>query len=242
MSDMTSSREWIRSLTDLLFPRLCCGCGERLALGEQLVCSRCQLSLPLETNHDWDFNRRKALWIDHERLVRMGALTRYQRGNVASELVRSLKFRRHYLLGEWMGRTAVQLLRHTNLFEGVEVLVPIPLTRQRRFLRGFNQAEAIARGMASELGIPVRTDVLRRIYDRESQTHFTLAQRLENADHVFALQSDSDLAQRHVMVVDDVMTTGTTMLGAIEALEAVPTVRISTFVFAWVYMPAAAHI
>ena len=238
---MASSREWFQGLTDLLFPRLCCGCGERLALGEQLVCSRCQLSLPLETNHDWDFNRRKALWMNHERLVRMGALTRYQRGNIASELVRSLKFRRHYLLGEWMGRTSVQLLRHTNLFEGVEALVPIPLTKHRQHQRGFNQAEAIARGMAAELNIPVRTDVLRRIYDRESQTHFTLVQRLENADHVFSLQSDRDLAHRHVMVVDDVMTTGTTMLGAIEALEKVPTVRFSTFAFAWAYMPAPLH-
>lgn len=230
-----------RSVLDLLFPRLCGGCGERLALDERLVCARCQLALPLESQRDWDFNRRRALWDDHRQLVRMGALARYARDNVASELVRSLKFRRHYALGDWMGRTAVALLGDTNLFEGVDVLIPIPLTPARQHLRGFNQAEAIARGMAAELHIPVRTDVLVRLRDRESQTHFSLRRRLENADHVFALRTGEGLQGLHIMLVDDVMTTGTTMLGALEVLEQLPDVRISTFAWAWAHLPAPAH-
>ncbi len=226
------------SVKDLLFPRLCCGCGERLSIGERLVCAHCQTTLPLEPNRDWSFNRRKTLWHDHDRLMRMGALTRYERGNVASEIIRNLKFHRHYELGDWMGRTAVQLLRDTDLFDGVEFLVPIPLTARRQRSRGFNQAASIAQGMAAELCIPVRTDILKRLRDRESQTHFALAQRLDNADHVFSLLSDSDVAGHHLMIVDDVMTTGTTMLGALSVLEALPDTQISTFAWAWAYVPA----
>lgn len=217
----------------MLFPRLCGGCGERLSIGEQAVCTSCQLKLPLEKNHDWELNPRRVIWNDHQCLARMGALTKYERDNIASNIVRSLKFHRHYELGAWMGRTAVQLLRNTGLFDGIDLLIPIPLSKSRLHRRGFNQAEVIAQGMAQELGIPMRTDVLRRIIDRESQTHFEIPKRLNNADKVFRLNCADGLAGQHVMIVDDVMTTGTTMLGAIEELEAIPDIRISTFAWAW---------
>lgn len=237
--DMASFNIWAQSLKDLLFPRLCGGCGHRLALGEQLVCARCQMTMPVETNQDWEYNRRKSQF-EYSCLIRMGAFTRYERGNVASEIVRNLKFRHHYELGEWMGRKAVLQLRDTHLFDTVDLLVPIPLTESRLHSRGFNQAEAIARGMAAELGIPVRPDILKRLRDRESQTHFTLVQRFENADHVFTLGPHNDVQGCHLMVVDDVMTTGTTMLGAIDVLKKIPDVRISTFAWAWAYVPAPA--
>ena len=232
---------WIRSLGDMLFPRLCCGCGERLSIGEHFVCSTCQLHLPLEINHDWQFNQRRMIWSDHLQLFSVAALTRYERENIASHIVRSLKFHRRYELGDWMGRTAVLLLRDTGLFEGVDVLVPIPLSKRRLRSRGFNQAEAIAKGMTAALNIPVRTDVLKRMKDRESQTHFSVPQRLENADKVFHLNSTEGLQGKHVMIVDDVMTTGTTMLGAIELLEQVPDVRISTFAWSWVSVIPPVH-
>ena len=236
-----TTKKWIYSLVDLLFPRLCCACGERLAIGENFVCASCQLQLPLEVNHDWRYNRRRVIWSDHPQLVRMGALTRYERGNRASMIVRNLKFRRQYELGSWMGRIAVQRLKESGLFEDVDLLIPIPLSKRRLHSRGFNQAELIARGMADELGIPVRTDVLERIVARESQTHFAVPERLGNAENVFKLMNSEGLQGKHVMLVDDVMTTGTTMLGAIEVLEVIADVRISTFTWAWAYMPPPVH-
>ena len=236
-----TAKKWMYSLVDLLFPRLCCACGERLAIGENLVCAGCQLQLPLEVNHDWRYNRRRLIWSDHLQLERMGALTRYERGNRASMIVRNLKFRRQYELGAWMGRTAVQRLQGTGLFEGVDLLIPIPLSERRLHSRGFNQAELIARGMADELGIPIRTDVLKRVVARESQTHFAVPKRLGNAENVFKLITSDGLRGKHVMLVDDVMTTGTTMLGAIEVLEAIPDVRISTFTWAWAYVLPPVH-
>ena len=212
-----------------------------MALHEHFVCARCQLDLPLESQRDWIYNRRKMLWDDHKQLVSIAALTRYDRGNIASEIVRSLKFRQQYKLGEWMGQMAVKMLRETALFEGVDCLIPIPLTDGRKHSRGFNQAEYIARGMATELHIPVRCHVLRRLRERESQTHFNLVERISNADHVFSLADASGLRGQHVMIVDDVMTTGTTMLGAIDCLETVPDIRISTFTWAWAHLTAPAH-
>ena len=124
-------KRWGREVLELLFPRQCCGCGQRLASGEQLVCMECQCCLPLETLRDWEFNRHKVALGTHPALFRVGALTRYDRTNISAELVRSLKFRRRHELGNWMGRVAAELLGDTGLFEGVDMLVPIPLTARR---------------------------------------------------------------------------------------------------------------
>lgn len=231
------------SLKELFFPRHCAVCGCRLAPGEQFVCPTCMLSLPWEQHRDWEYNWRTVIRDSHPSLQRMGALMRYARDNGAAGIVHELKFYRQYELGQWMCCLAVQRLRGTGLFDGVDVLLPIPLTRVRQHRRGFNQSEEIARGMAVALGIDVCTCALRRIREMESQTHFTLAERMENARDIFALTDKAQaLAGRHVMIVDDVMTTGRTMLSAIEELEKVPDIRLSTFAWAWIpALPTAPH-
>ena len=227
-----------RSVKELMFPRDCAGCGCQLALDEEFVCPQCMLDLPWETRHEWVYNWRMSIRTQHPCLQRMGALMRYRRDNVAAQIVRNMKFHRRPELGNWMGRLAAERLRDTGLFDGVDILVPIPLTKSRLHVRGFNQAEKIAEAMAAELGLEVCTDVLRRIRDIESQTHFQLDERLENAKDLFALTDEARvLAGRHVMIVDDVMTTGRTMLSAIEELEKVPEIRLSTFAWAWIPAP-----
>lgn len=223
----------------MLFPRQCCGCGQRLALDEQYICAECSVRLPFESNHEWVYNLRVSRWADHKQLERIGALMRYEHGNVAAHIIHALKYHRRYDLGPWMGRLAVERLAGSGLFDGVDALLPLPLTRARQRFRGFNQAEYIARGMGERLGIPVLTRSLRRVVERESQTHFTHDQRLLNARHVFELQEADGLEGRHVMLVDDVMTTGTTLLGALEVVEQVPRVRISCFAWAWVMLSGA---
>lgn len=230
-------RTWRRSVADLLLPRTCCGCGARLAGGEKLVCAQCRLTLPLEPNLNWEQNSKIAAWSQHKAVVRAGAFTRYSHGGIAAHIIHSLKYHRRVEVGEWMGRTAAQRLRDTGLFEGASAIVPLPLNARRLRQRGFNQAELIARGMAEELHLPVLTTLLCRPRDQESQTHFTYAERLHNAQGVFEL-ADTALAKSMegctLILVDDVITTGTTMLSAIEALETINGIRLIAFAWSWV--------
>lgn len=164
----------------------------------------------------------------------MGALCIYLRDNAAARLVHEVKYARNYELGLWMGRLAARRLGSSGLFEGVDALVPLPLSGKRRRHRGFNQAEAIAEGLGQELGIPIRDDLLFRKADRESQTHFRLADRFRNGQDIFSLVDGADARDCHLMLVDDVLTTGTTMMSAVTELEKLPGVHISTFAWAWV--------
>jgi len=224
---------WMSALLDLLLPRLCPGCGRRLVKGEGLVCPRCLMELTLEWDYDWRTNPRMVDWAAHDCLQKAGALARYRKKGVVARIVHQLKYQRRYELGRWMGQLAVRELRPTGLFDGVDVLVPIPLTRSRRNWRGFNQAEKIAEGMAEELGIEVRTDILFRTQNRESQTHFSHDRRRSNVQGVFAIAPGVNVAGLHLMLVDDVMTTGATMLSAIQTLEHEPDVQLSAFAWAW---------
>ena len=227
------------SVLDLLLPRPCCGCGRPLAFTERYVCPMCQLRLERDMEMDWRTNRRIVLWREHEALQRMGAFTFFRRKDIAANIIHELKYHGQHELGVWMGRLAATELEDSGLFDGVELLVPIPLTWRRRLRRGFNQAERIATGMSQVLDIPVETGVLRRLRNRESQTHFTLRERLDNASHIFGLTQDAETraSGKHVMLVDDVMTTGATMLSAIQAMESLPGIRLSAFAWSWVHLP-----
>lgn len=225
--------EWMSALLDFLLPRLCPGCGRRLVKGEGLVCPRCLMELTLEWDYDWLTNPYMNEWNSHACLKHVGALARYRKKGIVARIVHQLKYHRRYELGRWMGQLAVRELQPTGLFDGVDVLVPIPLTRSRRNWRGFNQAEMIAEGIAEELGIEVRTDILVRTLDRESQTHFTHDRRRGNMQGVFALASGANVRGLHLMLVDDVMTTGATMLSALQTLEQQPDVQLSAFAWAW---------
>ena len=223
---------------DFFFPRTCAICDTRLATSEQFVCPQCLLALPLEdVTTDWELNRHVFQWrSEHPSLYRMGALCIYQRENSAAHVVHSLKFERNRRQGVWMGRLAAKRLMGTGLFDGVDAFVPLPLSRQRQRHRGFNQAEAIAEGLSQQTGIPLRTDLLIRHANRESQTHFRLADRFRNGRDLFALAKGAEATGLHLMLVDDVLTTGATMMSAVGTLEALPEMRLSTFVWAWVNM------
>ena len=226
----------LRQLQDFFFPRTCIGCDTRLASSEQFLCPSCRLTMPYESlETDWQLNRHVLRWrSEHPSLVRMGALCIYRRENTAARMVHQLKFGRDYKLGLWMGQMAAKRLGPTGLFDDVDALVPLPLSSKRRRRRGFNQAESIVEGLSQELNIPMRTDLLCRVVDRESQTHFRLADRFRNGQHVFSLAEGAEACGQHLMLVDDVLTTGTTMMSAVGALEALPEMRLSTFAWAWV--------
>ena len=221
-----------RSLADLFFPHYCMGCDTRLSVDERLVCLTCRDEL-YRLHLDWTDNFRLESWFADLAVKRVAGFTLFKQGGRAATLIHQLKYRNHPELGEWMGHLAATELTTSGLFEDVDVLIPIPLSSQRLRQRGYNQAEQIARGISSVTAIPISTRFLKRIADRISQTHLGREERMDNATRIFKLDAADELANKHVMVVDDVMTTGTTMDTAIMLLKDVPGINISLFAWAW---------
>ncbi len=225
-------RRWLHSLIDLLIPRRCPVCHHRLALTEEYLCASCLFGLP--TVHHTSFTHNpmaRRFWgvlpIEHAT-----AFFRYQRGSNYSRILLDLKYRHHPEVGVLLGRMLATRLIPQGFFEGIDVLVPIPLSARRERKRGYNQSLKIAEGVAVATGLPIAADALRRTVDNASQTQVGRAERATNVQGIFSLHRPETLTGRHVLLIDDVMTTGATLLACGETFSHLPDVKISILTLA----------
>lgn len=228
-STFTSARIWAEDFFNLIFPNVCTVCQRTLVRGESVMCLDCRLSLPLTGMHKIQPNEI------HERLFMIGhpiqratSLFYYYRENKYARLIHDTKYRGRPVVGRTLAAGHAKELAADGFFDGIEVIVPVPLHFFKRLQRGYNQATEIAEGISSATGIPV-ADALCASFHR-SQTRKNAHQRLLNAQDVYSLEDISAIADKHVLLVDDVITTGATMLSCIKAIKsASPSSEISVY-------------
>lgn len=201
-----------RLISDFFFPRRCVACNSRLHDGETIVCSRCLLYESMSgifADHSDNVMVRSILGCGD--VVRGNALFEFHPHSNIAQLIYRMKYDGRSSIAVFMGRHAAKVLKPSGFFDGVDVIVPVPITRLRRFHRGFNQSEMLARGISEVTGIPVdATSLVRRRFSG-SQTRLSGEQRLSNVRSAFELVSSSALSGRHALVVDDIFTTGATL-------------------------------
>lgn len=231
---------FLTRLFDLIAPRTCAVCGRRLSVTESALCAVCHLHLPL--THFWlspyDNPMARLFWgqiplaggTDGQRpnsMERAAALFYYESHSEVSRVVYDLKYHGHRNVAEAMGRIVAQTVAADGFFDGIDLIVPIPLTRRRQWSRGYNQSREIARGVSSVTGIPVDTRLVRRTAFSGSQTRRQGWDRKQNVETVFSLVAPEKAAHRHILIVDDVVTTGATVAACGRQLCQADDVRIS---------------
>ena len=235
-------------IADLLMPRTCLACGAELDPEEEHLCGACWKDLP-QTRY-WKL-RENPMAESFNALIQrnMGDDVQYQSYSYAAalyfykggyrEISKALKYRRNFAAGRCFGRLLGQTLAETELFRDVDLVVPIPLHWTRRWRRGYNQAEVIARGVALELGARCEPRLLRRARRTKTQTHLNAEGRASNVAGAFqvnlrgwgklsgkmAKSGEGDgvsegLRFRHCLLIDDVFTTGATAASCERAIRA----------------------
>jgi ComF family protein len=167
-----------------------------------------------------------------ERYAYAAALFFYRAESDYSKITRCIKYQGRLEVGKHFGRLLGEKLAGSSLFSDVDAVVPVPLHWLRRWKRGYNQAEVIASGVAECLGIPMRPDILRRVRRTRTQTRLSIAEKRANVSGAFAIPANPPAEStpfRHILLVDDVFTTGSTLFACFTALRTVfpPSVRIS---------------
>lgn len=195
----------------LFFPQLCLACRQRPTPARELLCFSCQLRLPQTHFHleaENDFTQR--FW---GRLpIRNGAaLYHFIKGGRAQQLIHQLKYAGKRRVGLELGRYYGRQLRRSPHFEGIDLIVPVPLHPRKRRRRGFNQSACFAAGLAESMRIPWRETVLERRYFTGTQTRKSRMERMANVLDAFRLARPALARGRHVLLVDDVLTTGATL-------------------------------
>lgn len=194
----------------LIYPRVCHGCGNSLFRHELAVCNQCFVALPRSNFHLQAENPVQKIFYGRADVRFAASFLLFEKKGRVQKMLHALKYRSKPEVGYVLGRWYAQDLRKSGAFSGCELIVPVPLHRNRMRKRGYNQSEHIARGMAEELGLPVNADVLLKKRFTETQTFKSREERWQNTMDSFELAAAGELAGRHVLLIDDVITTGAT--------------------------------
>ncbi len=223
------TRLW-NNLLNLFFPNLCKICGSPLVEGEEQICLRCLCDLPHTYYHRKANNPAEQLFFGKNRIEHASAFLRYEKGGKTQKLVHSLKYYDNKEVGYLLGRQAArELLADRSPLIEVDLLIPVPLHPRKERKRGYNQSEWIARGLSSVLHIPIDKGSLARVSFTNTQTRKGVFERWTNVCSIFQVSQPDKLRDKHVLLVDDVITTGATLSACAEALSTVPGIRISVF-------------
>ena len=219
----------IRDLKELLLPRLCPVCGKLLMQSEDVMCAYCAIGLPrYRVTNIFDNLMLRMLW-DRADIKKATTYLSYNHFSPYHKLIIDIKFHGKSDMAIRLGQWAATGAAGQGFWEGIDALVPVPLTRWRRWRRGYNQAEMLAYGMAEATGLPVLS-LLRRTKYRSSQTRLTGEQRRKNAEDLYKASVPDEWHGKHLVLVDDVMTTGSTLANCAKALlDADPSATISVF-------------
>lgn len=228
--------EWLQPLLRLIWQERCAVCDAPLSSGEQGICTLCRVTAPL-THYCND--PHNPVWQRCNELLpvwRASGFLFFRRGSGWQLLIHRFKYRGQWriarLVGAWYGHA----LRESGLYDDVDAVVPLPLHPLRRLRRGYNQSEQLAEGIAAQLGVPVDRNCVFRCRNTAEQALRTHRERAANVEGAFAVPHPGRLAGRHLLLVDDVMTTGATLLACADAmLAAAPDCRISIAALAVVH-------
>ncbi len=220
---------WWTRVLDFFSPRACAVCGERLTITEDVICLNCLLRLP-RTHFEKDpYNNPMARLFWHLLPVeKAAALYFYHSHSKERQIIFSMKYggRRDYC--ERMGELMAMEMQRAHFFEGIDAMVPVPLSKKRMRWRGYNQCELMANGIRDVTGIPVVTNIVRRSDFKGSQTKQHRYGRSENVDRMFEQTAHAMAWKgRHLLLIDDVCTTGATLKACALALKSIEGIRFS---------------
>ena len=218
---------WAR-LLDLISPRLCVVCGSRLAVTEETLCSKCYLHLPrTDFGHDLYENVMAKLFWGQMAIEKATALFYYEPHAETAQILYEMKYKNHPEIGVVMGRMMAKELMRSGLFDGIDAIVPVPLARKRERQRGYNQSLELAKGVSEVTGLPIANKVVRRTKFVGSQTQRGRWERNENVENVFELVDSDSISGKHLLLIDDVVTTGATIIACAQEMQKASNVKFS---------------
>jgi ComF family protein len=222
--------KFIRDFIGLFYPEVCLACGEGLAEGEKLVCSSCLFKLPKTNYHMQPSNPVMRAFYGRVDVVAAASFYYYSKGSLVQDLVHQLKYNDKKQLGIAFGKWYGAELKQSPYFAELDAIIPVPLHAKKLRKRGFNQSACFAEGLGQVMGIEVLPDALHRIKDTQTQTNKSRFERWENLKDVFSPGKNIKLQGKHVLLVDDIITTGATMEACIHAiqLEGVASVSVAS--------------
>jgi len=202
----------------LFYPYLCQACGQTLRRGEEVICSECQYALPQTHYHEERNNAIEKHFWGRVEIFRASSFYFFQKGSRIQHLIHQLKYRGRTEVGVKLGDMYGVQLREQQDYHTANVILPVPLHKSKEMQRGYNQVNLFCEGISHSMEIPWLKNILIRTKSTETQTHKSRFERWENVGSVFQIANPAALEGKHVLLCDDVITTGSTLEACARAI------------------------
>ena len=206
------------STTHLFYPHVCTGCGSDLLSADNLLCARCITDLPQTNFAQHASNPVEKIFWGRVPVAAGHSEFYFAKESLIQHLVHQLKYKNNKEIGIYLGEIMGRSLMDSHRFKNIDALVPLPLYPDKERKRGYNQAAIICQGMSAVMNVPVMINNLIRQRYTETQTKKHRLERWENVEGSFAVKNMATFKGKHLLVVDDVVTTGATIEAGCEAL------------------------
>jgi len=231
---------WLKNLWDdffsLLFPRICYGCSNHLMRNEHLICTECYVVIPRTNYHTKRDNPVAQMFWGRCKIESAAAFSYFNKGSRIRKLIHSLKYNGVKEIGYELGKIYGLSLKSSDFLENIDFVIPVPLHKSKERSRGFNQSETIATGISEVTGLPLITNAIKRQHVTSTQTKHSRTERWDNVEGIFALKNSDLLAGKHILLVDDVITTGSTIESCVTEILKAEGSKVSVVAIA--YVPA----
>ncbi len=216
-----------KAIIDLFFPKVCPACHDILKDNEQDICTNCRNNLPVTNFHFNNDNTVLKVFYGRVKVEHGTALLRFEKKGLVQQLIHNLKYKGQESIGVFLGDWLGGELKTINVYSEIDVVIPVPLHKNKLKKRGYNQVAKFAEHIADALGVIYMDDVLLKVTSTDSQVLKKRLARWANNEELFTLQNKSAIKNKHILLVDDLITTGATMEACITVLNKAENVKIS---------------
>lgn len=222
-------RRYIKNTIEhLLFPHLCAGCGTDVLPDGSFICHSCRLHLPFTNFAHIPDNKTESIFYGRVKIAQALSLLYFTKGSIVQNILHQIKYRNGQDLAVYFGQLLGDSINASDRWTLPDAIIPLPLHKRKERLRGYNQAKLIAEGIGNALNVPVTSDAVKRILHSETQTKKHRQERWTNVERIFHVENPEKLEGKHILLVDDVLTTGASLEACAAAIyDGVNNVNIS---------------
>lgn len=220
-------RQALSGLTHLFYPELCEGCGDELQGQERILCLHCNMLLPRTAYHHIAGNKTFQVFTGRVPIEKATSFVFFTKAGLIQQILHRFKYKGRKDIGKYLGMLFAEELKKSSWMDTIDMIVAVPLHSGKAYQRGYNQAACFAEGIAGVSGKSLCSNAVVRVKKTETQTRKTRAQRMENVRNVFAVRKPGQIRNKHILLVDDVLTTGATLEACALALLQTEGVSIS---------------
>ena len=220
-------KKLLSSATHLFYPHLCIGCGSDLLPHHALLCLGCINELPHTLFETYPNNPIERMFVGRLKLVAATSGFYFSKGELMQSLIHDLKYNGNKEAGIYLSEMMGENLLKSGRFNNIDYVIPLPLFAEKEYKRGFNQAEVICQGLSNSMNIPVLVKNVVRMRFTETQTKKHRTERWDNVNESFKVLDAAILKNKHILLVDDVVTTGATLDACAQVINNIEGVKIS---------------